>query len=60
VINANVSVSLYYTGLTDTATITLADVNSTVQTVRLERDYTINVPMVIQPNSYAWWVIRSQ
>lgn len=68
-ITANVSVSLYYTGLESTATVTAGSVDEldtassamgAPQVHTLRRDYSIVIEMAIPANGYEWWVIHGK
>ncbi len=47
---------LYYTGLTDEATITNNEVRS--ERLKLARDYTISIPVEVPANEMTWYVIQ--
>jgi len=49
-------VNLYYTGLSDTATVTGADGAS--QSATIARDFTAEIGVAIPPGSFAWYVIE--
>jgi hypothetical protein len=62
-IAGNLSLPLYYTGLTDVAWVTHEEDSagaspSGAAAFRLERGYTIRLPVRIAANGYSWWVIR--
>lgn len=52
------NVSLYYTGLTDSAVIT--DRNGQKQNVRLQRDYTTSIDVEVPAEGMAWYLIERQ
>ena len=58
-VSANVTVGLYYTGLTDTAMLSPADDSAAAASYSLRRDFSISVPMDIPANGYAWWAVRA-
>lgn len=57
-ISRTLRVNLYYTGLTDRATVSLRDADP--QTMDLARDYTIDLSVSVPPQDMAWYVIRSE
>ena len=63
-ITGNLSLSLYYTGLTDVVHVTHEeDANGKPSgdgqfTLKLARDYSISVPIRIAANRYSWWILR--
>ena len=63
-ITTNVTVPLYYTGLTTTATLTPGDATTAAAAAvaageehTLRRDYSVVVEMTIEASGYAWWVV---
>ncbi len=56
-VTKTLAVNLYYTGLTDTAKITGPD-GGPGQTLKLKRDYTIDLPVTVPAQGMAWWVIE--
>ena len=52
-----VRLPLYYTGLTDTAWIREQE-NSAAKPYKLERDYTVEIPVTLPPRSVTWFVLR--
>ena len=56
-VTKTLAVNLYYTGLTDTAKITGTD-GGPGQTLKLKRDYTIDLPVTVPAQGMAWWVIE--
>ena len=56
-VTKSLAVNLYYTGLTDTAKITGTD-GGPGQTLKLKRDYTIDLPVTVPAQGMAWWVIE--
>jgi hypothetical protein len=57
-ITANLTVPLYYTGLTNSASVARSGVKAKARTVALQRDYAIVLEMNIAANGYGWWVIN--
>jgi hypothetical protein len=49
-------VNLYYTGLTDTATILSRDSNP--QTLKLDRKFNVDIDVRVEPESMHWYLIR--
>ena len=45
---------LYYTGLTDGVTVVLEDASTTSKRMRLERDYSLVVPLELAPRTATW------
>ena len=50
-------VNLYYTGMTETASIRREE--GPAKTYRLARDYTVDVPVEIEAEGFTWFVIES-
>ncbi|WP_420147563.1 alpha-galactosidase [Spirosoma sp.] len=55
-INRTIKLPLYYTGLSETVTIRQSEGKAT--TYRLNRNYEVEIPVEIEPESYGWWVIE--
>jgi hypothetical protein len=53
-VSKTLDVNLYYTGLTDTARFAN---DQTEGTFKLDRDYTVQVPVTVPANGLAWYVI---
>jgi hypothetical protein len=51
-------VNLYYTGLTDTAQVTSPEGRET--SMKIDRDYTVDVPVEVPPQGMSWYVIKAQ
>ena len=49
-------VNLYYTGLTDTARVIAS--GEVEITVKIQRDYAIDVPVEVPPQGMSWYVIK--
>ena len=55
---ANLTVPLYYTGLTETAKVSLEDSSNQSSVLQLRRDYTVIIEATVAAGGYAWWAIR--
>lgn len=55
-ITKNITIPLYYTGLTDVARVQVE--NNAVKMYHLERDYSITMNITVPPNNYTWAVIK--
>ncbi len=55
-INRTISLPLYYTGLSTSATIT--DSNGNAKKYTLSRDYSVPFTFTLLPESYSWFVIE--
>ncbi|MBD2756369.1 alpha-galactosidase [Spirosoma validum] len=55
-ITRTIKLPLYYTGLRETATIRQGE--GKAKTYRLNRNYEVELPVEIEPESYSWWVIE--
>jgi hypothetical protein len=55
-VNASVRVPLYYAGLSSTTNVTRDDGSSLV--LPLARDWTVQLPLVMEPHSFAWFVFE--
>lgn len=55
-ITRTIKVPLYYTGLREAAMIRQAE--GKAKTYRLNRNYEVELPVEIEPESYGWWVIE--
>ena len=55
-IERTIRLPLYYTGLTETATV--SDINGQSSTYKLDREYYITLPVTIPANGRTWFVIR--
>jgi len=55
-ISRTIKLPLYYTGLTKTAHIRQGE--GKAKAYRLNRNYEIELPVEIEPESYSWWVIE--
>lgn len=55
-IKRGLSIPLYYTGLTQTARI--REKEGPAKSYRLNRDYSVTLPVTLAPGSYSWWVIE--
>ncbi|ANH81254.1 alpha-galactosidase [Niabella ginsenosidivorans] len=51
-----IQLPLYYTGLTSTARV--REKEGPLQTYRLNRNFEIELPVVLAPHAYSWWVIE--
>ncbi|GAB3346880.1 hypothetical protein GCM10027566_00260 [Arachidicoccus ginsenosidivorans] len=51
-----IKIPLYYTGLTKTAQI--REKEGQVKAYTLDREFTIQLPVKLDPKSYSWWVIE--
>ncbi len=54
-VTRKISIPLYYTGITHTA---IVDMNGKKTTYVLSRDYSIQVNITIQPETYTWFTVR--
>ncbi len=52
----SIRVNLYYTGLTDTAKV--IDASGTMKTLKLNRDYSIDLDIDVMPESSTWYVFE--
>jgi len=55
-VTRNLKVNLYYTGLTDKASV--HDGNEKLTTLPIARDYTIEIPVEVPANGMSWYVIE--
>ncbi len=55
-VQTTLRVNLYYTGLSETARVSVCD--GPERTVRLRRDYTVEIPLEIAPQEMVWCTIR--
>ena len=55
-ITTNLTLPLYYTGLTDIAKV--SQVGGAFKTYTLERDYTIELTLDMGPRNISWFLIR--
>ena len=55
-ITRTISLPLYYTGLTDTATI--REKEGSGKSYKLNREYEVPLTVTLEPESYSWWVIE--
>jgi len=55
-IKKEIRISLYYTGLTGTAKIT--DHEGRVQKIKLNRDYTVSIPVEVQAGGESWYLVE--
>ncbi len=55
-VRKTLDVNLYYTGITDEATVAASD--ATPVKLRLGRDYRVRVPVEVPPGGMAWYTIR--
>ena len=55
-VKKTIRVSLYYTGLTDEANV--RDRQEKTNTYKLERDYTLEIPVDIAAESLTWFVME--
>ncbi len=51
-----IRVNLYYTGLTDKADV--RDGEGEIVTYKLDRDYSIEIPVEIGPEGFVWFVVE--
>jgi hypothetical protein len=51
-----IDVPLYYTGMT--STVKIREKEGVVQTLALDRNYTVKLPVVLKPYSYSWWIVE--
>ena len=56
VVRRELSVNLYYTGLTETATVT--DVNGQTQSLQLARDYSASIKVEVAAEGMSWYLIE--
>ncbi len=56
IIRKTITVPLYYTGLTEIASI--REQEETTTTIKLNRDYTIELEVEVKPYWYNWYVIE--
>ena len=54
--NTTIRVPLYYSGLDTTAVVSRE--GGQPEMMRLARDWSVNLPVVMPPNSVAWWVFE--
>jgi hypothetical protein len=55
-VSRTIRVNLYYTGLTEEAQV--HEQEGTARPYKLARDFTIDVPVAIGPQGFAWFVIE--
>jgi hypothetical protein len=55
-ITRTIKVPLYYTGLTTTASVSIMGGKAT--SMKLNRDYTVNLPITLQAGEYKWIVVQ--
>ena len=55
-IDREIAVPLYYTGLTEMARVQGSE--GEAKTLKLDRDYRVQLPVKIKPGGVAWYVIR--
>ena len=55
-VSKTLSVNLYYTGLTDNATVSSSDGKQ--QLIQLKRDYTADIPIVVPAEGMSWYVLE--
>jgi hypothetical protein len=55
-VEKTIGVNLYYTGLTDRAQV--RDGEGETVSYALNRDYTIEIPVQIDPEGFAWFAIK--
>ncbi|MBN1852947.1 MAG: hypothetical protein JW829_09490 [Pirellulales bacterium] len=55
-VSKNIRVNLYYTGLTETATI--REMENAAKTYQLARDYSVEIPVELGPAGFVWFVIQ--
>jgi hypothetical protein len=51
-------VPLYYTGLTNTATLAIKDDMTTAKKYTLNRNHELMLTITIEPESYTWFTIQ--
>ncbi|AHF14270.1 alpha-galactosidase precursor [Niabella soli DSM 19437] len=56
IIKRQITIPLYYTGLSTTAKI--REKEGTARTYSLNRNYEVVLPVTLLPNSYSWWVVE--
>lgn len=56
VVKKELTVPLYYTGLTDTAQI--REQEGTAKTLKLDREFNVHMPVTIPANGYSWFVVE--
>lgn len=55
-IRTTITVSLYYTGLTKESGISKEE--GEMKVYQLSRNYEVQLPVILKPESYYWWVIE--
>ena len=55
-VKRELTVPLYYTGLTDTAKI--REQESRPRTFKLDREFNVRLAVELPPNGYSWWVVE--